>query len=72
VFACLLLLGGLITTVVGVAHLSGHMDARIPENGYHLIGLGSLLLLPGSYVCFVAFASWRGWRGYDYSLIPGY
>eukprot|EP00013_Stygamoeba_regulata_P017518 CAMPEP_0177671918 /NCGR_PEP_ID=MMETSP0447-20121125/25013_1 /TAXON_ID=0 /ORGANISM="Stygamoeba regulata, Strain BSH-02190019" /LENGTH=164 /DNA_ID=CAMNT_0019179449 /DNA_START=23 /DNA_END=517 /DNA_ORIENTATION=+ len=71
-FALLLLLGGLIATSLGVAHLCGHVDARVEENGYHLVGLGSLLLLPGAYVSFVAFASWRGWRGYDYSLIPGY
>ena len=40
--------------------------------GLYMIGLGSLMFIPGSYATYILYGTWNRWDGFSYTMIPDY
>jgi hypothetical protein len=40
--------------------------------GLSMIGLGSMMFIPGSYATYILYGAWNRWDGFTYNLIPDY
>ena len=69
-FATVLLVLGVVFVVLGFMFLTGYLETEFWRRGFIFVGMGSLLIIPGAYVIFIAVNVMLGGKGYTWAHIP--